>query len=235
VGHKERFPCVNNSACQGVYIHDSAVNRECGLGACVERCRVESGLVEPAPRATVHRGVLVLDGRVVQLQVLAFVAEKSACLKILLLEQILEVSSRGVGGVFDVILNMIRCHKEIEDIAYVQIGFHAPPNSGSFLGLFPTGCAIPSASLSCSKEEPCRHGPCSSFRSSEEPHAGFTTVVLGSLTLASFGVLPVGCLRALVVARVGVVGPKLASRLRAVSSGAFTRRLDTQRLARQNT
>jgi hypothetical protein len=125
VGHKERFPCVNNSACQGVYIHDSAVNRECGLGACVERCRVESGLVEPAPRATVHRGVLVLDGRVVQLQVLAFVAEKSACLKILLLEQILEVSSRGVGGVFDVILNMIRCHKEIEDIVYVQIRFHA--------------------------------------------------------------------------------------------------------------
>ena len=117
----------------------------------------------------------------------------------------------------------------------VSIFWRAPPNSGSFLGLFPTGCAIPSSSLSCSKDEPCRHGPCSSFRSSEEPHAGFTTVVLGSLTLASLGVLPVGCLRALVVARVGVVGPKLASRLRAVSSGAFTRRLDTQRLARHNT
>jgi hypothetical protein len=88
---------------------------------------------------------------------------------------------------------------------------------------------------SCSNDEPCRHGPCSSFRSSEERHAGFTTVVLGSLTRASFGVLPVGCLRALVVARVGVIGPKLASRLRAVSSGAFTRRVDTPRLARQNT
>jgi hypothetical protein len=88
--------------------------------------------------------------------------------------------------------------------------WRAPPNSGSFLGLFPAGCAKPSSSLSCSNDEPCRHGPCSSFRSSEEPHAGFTTVVLGCLTRASLGMLPVGCLRALAVARVGVVGPKLA-------------------------
>src|SRR5271166_903702 len=89
----------------------------------------------------------------------------------------------------------------------VSIFWRAPPNSGSFLGLFPTGCAKPSSSLSCSHDEPCRHGPCSSFRSSEEPHAGFTTVVLGCLTRASLGVLPIGCLRALAVARVGVVGP----------------------------
>ena len=92
----------------------------------------------------------------------------------------------------------------------VSIFWRAPPNSGSFLGLFPTGCAKPSSSLSCSNDEPCRHGPCSSFRSSEEPHAGFTTVVLGCLTRASLGVLPVGCLRALAVARVGVVGPTRA-------------------------
>jgi hypothetical protein len=64
----------------------------------------------------------------------------------------------------------------------VSIFWRAPPNSGSFLGLFPTGCAKPSSSLSCSNDEPCRHGPCSSFRSSEEPHAGFTTVVLGCLS-----------------------------------------------------
>lgn len=51
----------------------------------------------------------------------------------------------------------------------VSIFWRAPPNSGSFLGLFPTGCAIPSASLSCSNDEPCRHGLCSSFRSSEYP------------------------------------------------------------------
>ena len=63
-----------------------------------------------------------------------------------------------------------------------SIFWRAPPNSGSFLGLFPTGCAKPSSSLSCSSDEPCRHGPCSSFRSSEEPHAGFTTVLLRFLT-----------------------------------------------------
>ncbi len=95
----------------------------------------------------------------------------------------------------------------------VSIFWRAPPNSGSFLGLFPAGCAKPSSSLPCSNDEPCRHGPCSSFRSSEEPHAGFTTVVLGCLTRASLGVLPVGCLRALAVARVGVVGPTCAARL----------------------
>jgi hypothetical protein len=92
----------------------------------------------------------------------------------------------------------------------VSIFWRPPPNSGSVLGLFPAGCAIPSSSLSCSNDEPCRHGPCSSFRSSEEPHSGFTTVVLGCLTRASLGVLPVGCLRAPAVARVGVVGPTRA-------------------------
>ena len=64
----------------------------------------------------------------------------------------------------------------------VSIFWRAPPNSGSFLGLFPAGCAKPSSSLSCSNDEPCRHGSRSSFRSSEAPDAGFTTVLLRLLT-----------------------------------------------------
>lgn len=47
--------------------------------------------------------------------------------------------------------------------------------------------------------------------------------------------LTVSTVRPARVPRVGVAGPKLASRLRAVSSGAFTRLLDTRRLARHNT
>ena len=34
----------------------------------------------------------------------------------------------------------------------------------------------------CSTHEPCRHGPYSSFRWSEEPHGGITTVLLRLLT-----------------------------------------------------
>jgi hypothetical protein len=66
--------------------------------------------------------------------------------------------------------------------APVSIFWRAPPNSGSFLGHSPTWCAKPSSSLSCSTDKPCRHGPCSSFPSSEEPRAGFTTVLLRFLT-----------------------------------------------------
>jgi hypothetical protein len=40
----------------------------------------------------------------------------------------------------------------------VSIFWRAPPNSGSFLGLFPARCAKPSSSLSCSTDVPCRHG-----------------------------------------------------------------------------
>ena len=94
----------------------------------------------------------------------------------------------------------------------VSIFWRAPPNSGSFRGLFPTGCAKPSSSLTCSNDEPCRHGPCCSFRSSEGPHAGFTTVLLRLLARASFGGLHVDSLRALAVARVGVVGPDARKR-----------------------
>jgi hypothetical protein len=57
--------------------------------------------------------------------------------------------------------------------------------------------------LSCSNDKPCRHVPCSSFRSSEESHAWFTIVVLGCLTRPSLVVLPVGCLCALAAVRVG--------------------------------
>jgi hypothetical protein len=123
----------------------------------------------------------------------------------------------------------------IGNVAPVSIIRRAPPSAYCSLVSPQRNRTKPSPCLFRSSEERRSPKSCSSFRSSEEPHAGFTTVVLGSLTLASFGVLPAGCLRALVVARVGIVGPKLASRLRAVSSGAFTRCLDTQRLARQNT
>ena len=44
-----------------------------------------------------------------------------------------------------------------------------------------------SSSLSRSTKERRSPESCSSFRSSEEPHAGFTTVVLGCLTRASLG------------------------------------------------
>jgi hypothetical protein len=61
-----------------------------------------------------------------------------------------------------------------------------------------------SFSLSRSTNE--RRGPesCSSFRSSEEPYAGFATVAFGCLRSARLGVLPVGSSRAPAVARVGV-------------------------------
>ena len=39
-----------------------------------------------------------------------------------------------------------------------------------------------SISLTCSTDKPCERGPCSSFRSSEEPHAGFTSVLRRFLT-----------------------------------------------------
>jgi hypothetical protein len=64
--------------------------------------------------------------------------------------------------------------------------------------------------LFLSIEERRRPGSCSSLRSSGEPHAGFTTVVLGCLTRTSLGVLPVGSLPVLAAARVGVVGPTRA-------------------------
>ena len=53
----------------------------------------------------------------------------------------------------------------------------------------------PSSSLSRSTKEPRSPESCSSFRSSEEPHPGFTTVVLGRPTRASLGVLRVSSLR----------------------------------------
>jgi hypothetical protein len=68
------------------------------------------------------------------------------------------------------------------------------------------------SSLSRSTNERRSPESCSSFRSSEETHAGFATVALGGLRRARLGVLPVGSSRAPVVARVGVVGPTRATR-----------------------
>ena len=48
---------------------------------------------------------------------------------------------------------------------------------------------------------------CSSFRSSEEPYAGFATIAFKCLGRARLGVLPVGSPLALALAHVGVVGP----------------------------
>jgi hypothetical protein len=55
-------------------------------------------------------------------------------------------------------------------------------NSVSFLGLSPPkACKTVSFFVSFHRGAP-QSESCSSFRSSEEPHAGFTTVVLGCLT-----------------------------------------------------
>jgi hypothetical protein len=51
-------------------------------------------------------------------------------------------------------------------------------NSVSFLGLFPTNACKTVPSLFRSTEERRSPESCSSFRSSEKTHAGFTTVVL---------------------------------------------------------
>src|SRR5271165_6518614 len=60
------------------------------------------------------------------------------------------------------------------------------------------------SSMSRSTEEPCRHGSCSSFRSSEEPPCRIYHFRHWLSDMSQLGRLPVGSLRALAVARVGV-------------------------------
>jgi hypothetical protein len=90
----------------------------------------------------------------------------------------------------------------------VPIVRRAPPTAPPSLVSRHRRRAKPSPSFFRSTEGRRSPESCSSFRSSEKPHVGFTTVVLGCLTSASLE--PVGSLRVLATARVGVVGPTRA-------------------------